>query len=1207
MAVGSSRALQKPEGAQGDSQLDDITHLACALCQAPVALVCSRDQQGWRLSHNSGNQSETLSFDLAFYTFAVTQRRAFEIGDLRSDPSFSSSPLVLGAPHFRFFAGFPVTSQDNQLLGAICILDNRTRALTTAQRQGMEALGRQVRAHLLHQQSEATQRVAQAEAREQQRQWRRVFESASIGMAEVNADGNWMQVNGTFCATLGYSVSEMLETRPRDLIHPDDLNSSESLLRKALAGEIPSCSGEKRLIHKTGKCVWCSIHVTLVRDAAGHPAYFLAHIVDISEMRQAQEGWRNAELRAQALMDLPAPVGIMTTDELGNITFTNRFVEQMTGYTAAELTTRRPIASLFLDSELREHSQTLARYFGAITHGAQTILEHARSSGPETREWTWLRKDGSSLRVSLTVTAMRNAQNAATGFALAALPAGKASDDAAPAVQSRFSAIADSAPIGMFLIDAHGNCSYVNEAFHQITGFGAAETSGQGWYGVFAAEERTPFYNEFQKAMRRGSDFCETIKLARPGADAWARVRGREIFFEDVAQGYVGTLEEITGSHLFLENLKTTEEKLRTVLTTAPFPVALLDRDRKCVMASVGWLDLHHRSWQEVHGRNFFELVPEARERLEDLCRRALNGGSVLFHEQTVRLSEGGSAEWLRWNVFPWRARGEICGIGIFEERLTHQMRLLADAEAAREAAEAASRVKSEFLADVSAELRTPGAGIVGLVDILLENEALPERREFLEMIKTSTASWLKLAGDIYEFSRLESRKLELEILPFNFLDGLSQNLRRLSAAAESKNLELICQTSPELPTVVVGDGGRLFQILSHLVTFAIEMTAEGEISVSVDLNVGAERNPSLHGALGFHFTVRDSSGSLSDDKFTDINQVLLMVENSPALKKIGTNLSLVLSARLINLMGGKLWLEREKQGVAFHFILPLSGKRQVVAPVPLLADRPILIVEKNLTHRKWLQQTLAAWGMKVTVLEKPSAVIDVLEIAHDAGRPFRFALLDARLPHRDLFASASQIKANPRTSAVTPVMLLSAARRPQDEARARELGLDAFVIKPVNPNELRETLERCLGGVPEEPTAMPNAPKRFAMRKPKLNVLLVDDSRLNQEVAMGVLGQEGHRLTVARNGREAAAILERRACDMVLLGLDMPGENSLETLATIRQREKESQKQVRVFGMTAQYASDPALKEITDGFLPNPIQPKDLTRLLEQLRPELE
>jgi GAF domain-containing protein len=236
----ASNQLQLQSAAERlESHLDDITQLACALSQAPVALVCSRDQQGWRLSHNFGDSHE-LTFDLAFYTFAVTQRRAFEIADLRSDPAFAASPLVTGAPHFRFFAGMPVTSEDNQLLGAICILDTRTRNLTTPQRHGLEALARQVRAHILHQQSAEIQQRAQSESAEQQRQWRRMFESASIGMAEVNAEGRWLQVNSAFCAILGYTADEMLETNPDDLVHPDDLHSSLALIRKMTAGEIPS-------------------------------------------------------------------------------------------------------------------------------------------------------------------------------------------------------------------------------------------------------------------------------------------------------------------------------------------------------------------------------------------------------------------------------------------------------------------------------------------------------------------------------------------------------------------------------------------------------------------------------------------------------------------------------------------------------------------------------------------------------------------------------------------------------------------------------------------------------------------------------------------------------------------------------------------------------------------------------------------------------
>lgn len=1188
------------------SQLDDVTQLACALCQAPVALVCSRDHQGWRLFQNLGASHEPLNFDLAFYTFAMTQRRAFEVPDLRGDPNFSSSPLVTGAPHFRFFSGIPVISEDGQLLGAICVLDTKNRALTAQQRQGMEALARQVRTLLRHEQQAADQKQVQASAQEQQRQSRRLFETASIGMAEITPEGAWNQVNGTLCSILGYRVKELLETTPSEILHPDDANSSLTLIRKTLAGEIPSCSGEKRLLHKSGRAIWCSIHVTLVRDADSRPAYFLAHVIDISEMRAAQEGWRNAELQSKALLELPVPVAILTTDEEGEINFVNRFGEQLTFYSAEELIGKYSIAGFFLEAELRDHSQQMVHFFGAVTHGVDTVLQHARTAGPETREWTWLRKDGSAVRVNVSVSALRNTRGDITGFAIAATPAGKANEGAAGTVEGRFRNVADSAPLGMFLTDTHGACTYVNEAFHHITGLGLAVAEGQGWYTAFAQEERTNFYNEFQKAMRRGSDFCMEIRLAREGA-GWVRVRGREIFLDDEAQGFVGTVEDISTTRGTVEKLRGDEERLRNLINNSPFPVALLDRERKCVMASVGWLELHHRSWHDIKGQNIFEAIPEARERLEDLCRRALNGAPGLVHEQSVRVQEDGSVESLRWHLFPWRGSGgEICGIAIFEERLTQQMRLVKEADAAREAAEAASRVKSEFLAEVAGELRTPGAGIIGLTDILLEGEVNPQRREYLEMIKTSTGSWLKLAGEIYDFSKMESRKMELEVLPFNFMDGLNQVMRRLSVSAENKGLELICQTSPDMPSVVVGDGGRLFQIITHLVVFAIESTQKGEVSVRVEVGEKTDPNPSLHGSTQFHFIVTDTSGWLSDSKLADVQQVLLMVENSPALKKIGTSLGLVLSARLVNLLSGKLWIERVEHGAAFHFSVTMSGKKQPPIVNPAFKNVPALIAEDNVTQRQWLNDLLAAWSFKPTMLEKAGAMMDVLEIAHEAGRPFKIILLDAHIPDRDTFAFAAQIKANPRAAGVTPIMLLSSSTRLADESRARELGLEHTLLKPVNASELRELLGRLLGPAPE--AKEPGKVKRQVIPKPRWNVLLVDNSRLNQEVAMGVFGQEGHRVTIARNGKEAAAILERRACDMVLIGLDMPGENSLETLAAIRQREKQGQRPVMVFGLTADQATrEPAIKEITNGFLPNPIQPRDLARLLEQVAPELE
>jgi two-component system sensor histidine kinase/response regulator len=236
---------------------------------------------------------------------------------------------------------------------------------------------------------------------------------------------------------------------------------------------------------------------------------------------------------------------------------------------------------------------------------------------------------------------------------------------------------------------------------------------------------------------------------------------------------------------------------------------------------------------------------------------------------------------------------------------------------------------------------------------------------------------------------------------------------------------------------------------------------------------------------------------------------------------------------------------------------------------------------------------------------------MDVLEISQEAGRPFQFVLLDAHIPDRDTFAFAAQIKGNPRTAAVKPVMLLSPSLRLADEIRARELGLEYTLVKPINANDLRELMERARGGLPTgESKPFPQKVVRNVLPVARWDVLLVDNSRFNQEVATGVFGQQGHRIAIARTSKEAVAILGRRSCDMVLIGLDIPGTDSLEILAAIREHEKNRQKPVKVFVMTSDRMiaeREPSLKEITDGFLPNPIQPKDLSLLLEQVKSELE
>ncbi|HEY5427785.1 MAG TPA: PAS domain S-box protein [Solirubrobacteraceae bacterium] len=1018
------------------------------------------------------------------------------------------------------------------------------------------------------------------ELEESEARFRETFDEAPIGIALVGPNGRWLAVNRVLCRILGYAESELLAAGFQDITHPDDLAADLDLVRRTLAGEIPTYQMEKRYFHKGGHTIWAKLSVALVRDSSGAPLHFVSHVEDITHAKAAElelaEGRRLLD-ESQAIAGVGSWSWNLETDDAS--WSAQQF--QLHGLEpGSEAPSIRALRELVHPDDRDRITAAMTRHMAARA----AFVDEYRVCLPEFGVRTlWVRGDflpadpASGLPARMAGTT----QDVTTE---------RAAQIARDEIENRQGILLSSLPDTMVVLyDRDLRCTLVQGALLEQLQITPAEFEGRLLSEVVAPTRLHALEPFVVKALAG-----EPASIEYPSSD------GRTYQVDIVP--YRSELGEIGGAFTVWRDISDRLErehqrqKLATIVEQCEDAIFAKSPDGIITEWNRGAQQLYGYAPAEAVGQPIAMLVPPERHGEEfELLERALAGDAITQYE-TTRLTKAGARVDVSISVSPlYGPDGSAVGASVVARDVTQRKQMEDDLRASRERALETSRLKSEFVANMSHEIRTPLNGVVSMAELLLDTELSPDQREYAQITLTSAEALMRVISDILDFSKIEAGKLEILNEDFSVRSALDDVSEIVGVKAVERGLQLEVSIADDIAEVVRGDGNRVRQVLMNLLSNAIKFTSEGGVRVRVDLQDEAD------GAPVARFEVSDTGIGIAPEQLVGLFQPFSQADATTTRRYGGTGLGLCISKQLVELMGGEITCQSEPGvGSRFSFTLPYqpgAGAEADLIGSDLTGTR-VLIIDSIAAHRQMLQTCLASWGIIPDSAQDGAMAVQMLRRGAENGRPYEAALLELGTGGIELAREITAVPALRATRLITIGCVV-------DAVTARTAGIDAQLVKPVRPSKLYNELLRMQRRSTLAPDLLGKSDQvAGSVVDGGLRVLVAEDNEVNQFAAVRLLSRLGFSVDVATNGREAITMSGRVDYAAVFMDCQMPEVDGYTATRVIRRRDQRT-RHTPIIALTAHALEgdrEKCLAAGMDHYLTKPLRLKTLEALIGQV-----